>query len=110
MKKITALAAIILSGCYLANQEIHFEEIYSFKTVVFQEANRTKIKLSGLLGNSSMGISDIKTKIEGNELNITLFQRLSNGKYSGKLNEEITISDAVTVITYGSERKILWEK
>ena len=52
-----------------------------------------KIHLTGLLGNSAMGISDSKITIHDDELNIVLFEALAKGKYSGDLNKEIIIKN-----------------
>ena len=68
-----------------------------------------KIHLTGLLGNSAMGISDSKITIHNDELNIILFEELVLGEYSGNLNKEIIIEKPINKITFGSNNKIVWQ-
>ena len=65
--------------------------------------------MTGLLGNSAMGISDIKITTRNDELNIVLFQKLAGSEYSGALDKEITLESSIKKITYGSERKVIWQ-
>ena len=78
-----SIIGLILSGYSLANEEIKFDDIWNFKISVKENRNNKQIRLTGLLGNSAMGISDIKTNIHNDELNIILFQKLAGSKYSG---------------------------
>jgi len=64
--------------------------------------------LTGLLGNSAMGISSNETTIyNDNELNVVLFQKLAGSKYSGKLDKRIIIGKNISKITFGSAREII---
>ena len=104
-----SIIGLILSGYSLANEEIKFDDIWNFKISVKENQNNKQIRLTGLLGNSAMGISDIKTNIHNDELNIILFQKLASSKYSGRLDKEITVEKSIKKITFGSKKKILWE-
>ena len=100
---------LILSGHFLDNEEIKFDDIWNFKISVKENRNNKQIRLTGLLGNSGMGISDIKTNIHNDELNIILFQKLVGSKYSGRLDKEVTVEKSIKKITFGSKKKIVWE-
>ena len=100
---------LILSGHSLANEEIKFDDIWNFKISVTEMKGNRKIHLTGLLGNSAMGISDSKITIHNDELNIILFEALAKGKYSGDLNKEIIIEKPVKKITFGSDYKVIWQ-
>lgn len=100
---------LILSGHFLANEEIKFDDIWNFKISVKENRNNKQIRLTGLLGNSGMGISDIKTNIHNDELNIILFHKLAGSKYSGRLDKEVTVEKSIKKITFGSKKKIVWE-
>ena len=104
-----SIIGLILSGHSLANEEIKFDDIWNFKISVKENRNNKQIRLTGLLGNSAMGISDIKTNIHNDELNIILFQKLADSKYSGRLDKEITVEKSIKKITFGSKKKIVWE-
>ena len=99
--------------CYLtivlANHEIKFDDIWNFKISVTEMKGNRKIHLTGLLGNSAMGISDSKITIHNDELNIILFEELVQGEYSGNLNKEIIIEKPINKITFGSNNKIVWQ-
>ena len=104
-----SIIGLILSGHSLANEEIKFDDIWNFKISVKENRNNKQIRLTGLLGNSAMGISDIKTNIHNDELNIILFQKLAGSKYSGRLDKEVTVEKSIKKITFGSKKKIVWE-
>ena len=104
-----SIIGLILSGYSLANEEIKFSDIWNFKISVKENRNNKQIRLTGLLGNSAMGISDIKTNIHNDELNIILFQKLAGSKYSGRLDKEVTVEKSIKKITFGSKKKIVWE-
>ena len=77
------VTGLILSGCFFANDEIKLDDIGNFKITVNEAKDNRQVHLTGLLGNSAMGISDIKTTSRNDELNITLFQKLAGSEYSG---------------------------
>lgn len=109
--KVILLGAmgLLLSHIVLANHEIKFDDIWNFKISVTEMKGNRKIHLTGLLGNSAMGISDSKITIHNDELNIILFEELVQGEYSGNLNKEIIIEKPINKITFGSNNKIVWQ-
>ena len=111
MMKIKAtmlsITGLILSGCFFANDEIKLDDIGNFKITVNEAKDNRQAHLTGLLHNSAMGISDIKTTSHNDELNITLFQKLAGSEYSGKLDKEITLEHNIKKITYGSKHEII---
>lgn len=105
---ILGVTGLILSGCF-STDEIKLEDIQNFKITVNEAKGNRQVYLTGLLGNSAMGISDIKTTIRNDELNITLFQKLAGSEYSGKLDKEIALADNIKKITYGSKHEMIWQ-
>ena len=104
------VTGLILSGCFFANDEIKLDDIGNFKITVNEAKGcYRQVHLTGLLGNSAMGISDIKTTSHNDELNITLFQKLAGSEYSGTLDKEIALESNIKKITYGSKHKIIWQ-
>ena len=103
------VTGLILSGCFFANDEIKLDDIGNFKITVNEAKGYRRVHLTGLLGNSAMGISDIKTTSRNDELNITLFQKLAGSEYSGVLDKEIPLESSIKKITYGSEHKVIWQ-
>ena len=101
---------LILSGCFFANDEIKLDDMRNFKITVNEAKDNRQAHLTGLLGNSAMGISDIKTTSHNDELNITLFQKLAGSEYSGKLAKEIALEHKIKKITYGSKHEIIWQE
>ena len=110
--KVTMLGitGLILSGCFFANDEIKLDDIGNFKITVNEAEESRQVHLTGLLGDSAMGISDIKTTSHNDELNITLFQELEGSEYSGKLDKEIALEHNIKKITYGSKHEIIWQE
>ena len=106
---LLGVMGLLLSNIVLANHEIKFDDIWNFKISVTEMKGNRKIHLTGLLGNSAMGISDSKITIHDDELNIVLFEALANGKYSGDLNKGIIIEKPVKKITFGSDYKVIWQ-
>ncbi|WP_239667858.1 hypothetical protein [Neisseria lactamica] len=102
------VTGLILSGCF-STDEIKLEDIQNFKITVNEAKDNRQVHLTGLLGNSVMGISDIKTTSHNDELNIALFQKLAGSEYSGALDKEIALESSIKKITYGSERKVIWQ-
>ena len=102
------VTGLILSGCFFTD-EIKLEDIQNFKITVNEAKGNRQVHLTGLLGNSAMGISDIKTTSCNEELNITLFQKLAGSEYSGTLNKEIALESNIKKITYGSKHEIIWQ-
>ena len=106
---LLGVMGLLLSNIVLANYEIKFDDIWNFKISVTEMKGNRKIHLTGLLGNSAMGISDSKITIHNDELNIILFEELAQGEYSGNLNKEIIIEKPINKITFGSNNKIVWQ-
>ena len=106
---LLGVMGLLLSNIVLANHEIKFDDIWNFKISVTEMKGNRKIHLTGLLGNSEMGISDSKITIHNDELNIILFEELVLGEYSGNLNKEIIIEKPINKITFGSNNKIVWQ-
>lgn len=106
---LLGVMGLLLSHIVLANHEIKFDDIWYFKISVTEMKGNRKIHLTGLLGNSAMGISDSKITIHNDELNIILFEELVLGEYSGNLNKEIIIEKPINKITFGSNNKIVWQ-
>ena len=104
---ILGIAGLIFSGCFFANDEIKLDDIGNFKITVNEAEESRQVHLTGLLGDSAMGISDIKTTSHNDELNITLFQKLAGSEYSGKLDKEIALEHNIKKITYGSKHEII---
>ena len=103
------ITGLILAGCFFANDEIKLDDIGNFKITVNDAKDYRQVHLTGLLGNSAMGISDIKTTSRNDELNITLFQKLAGSEYSGILDKEIPLESNIKKITYGSKHEIIWQ-
>ena len=106
---LLGVMGLLLSNIVLANHEIKFDDIWNFKISVTEMKGNRKIHLTGLLGNSAMGISDSKITIHNDELNIILFEELVQGEYSGNLNKEIIIEKPINKITFDSNNKIVWQ-
>lgn len=104
------ITGLILSGCFFANDEIKLDDIGNFKITVNEAKDNRQAHLTGLLHNSAMGISDIETTSHNDELNITLFQKLADSEYSGKLDKEIALEHKIKKITYGSKHEIIWQE
>ena len=104
------ITGLILSDCFFANDEIKLDDIGNFKITVNEAKDYKQAYLTGLLGNSAMGISVIKTTSRNDELNITLFQKLAGLEYSGKLDKEIALERNIKKITYGSKHEIIWQE
>lgn len=103
------IIGLILSGCFFANDEIKLDDIGNFKITVKEAKENRQVHLIGLLGNSAMGISDIKITTRNDELNIVLFQKIAGSDYSGALDKEILLESSIKKITYGSEHKVIWQ-
>ncbi|HHK5985879.1 TPA: hypothetical protein ACQWGQ_000870 [Neisseria subflava] len=102
------VTGLILSGCFFTD-EIKLEDIQNFKITVNEAKGNRQVYLTGLLGSSAMGISDIKTTSRNEELNITLFQKLAGLEYSGTLDKEIALESNIKKITYGSKHEMIWQ-
>ena len=106
---ILSIAGLILSGCFFSNDEIKLNDIRNFEITVKEAKENRQVHLTGLLGNSAMGISDIKITTRNDELNIVLFQKIAGSDYSGALDKEILLESSIKKITYGSEHKVIWQ-
>ena len=102
------VTGLILSGCFFTD-EIKLEDIQNFKITVNEAKGNRQVYLTGLLGSSAMGISDIKTTSRNEELNITLFQKLAGLEYSGTLDKEIALESNIKKITYGDKHEMIWQ-
>ena len=106
---ILSIVGLILSGCFFSNDEIKLNDIRNFEITVNEAKDNRQVHLTGLLGNSAMGISDIKITSRNDELNIVLFKKLAGSEYSGALDKEIPLESSIKKITYGFERKVIWQ-
>ena len=62
---------------------------------ITEGSGEARIRLSGLLGNSALGICAVTVRTHGGRVNIILRQRLSNGVYSGSFDREFSVPAGV---------------
>ena len=83
----------------------------AFSLVAVTEGNGgARIRLSGLLGNSALGICAVTVRTHGGRVNIILRQRLSNGVYSGSFDREFSAPAGVHEVTFGSGNAVIWRR
>ena len=77
---------------------------------VTEGSGGARIRLSGLLGNSALGICAVMVRTHGGRVNIILRQRLSNGVYSGSFDREFSVPAGVHEVTFGSGNAVIWRR
>ncbi|ASP16916.1 hypothetical protein ACG2K1_08795 [Neisseria sp. 23W00296] len=100
--------AICLLSCSAAEQEVQWQDIWDFRVA----ANGTEVEIGGLLGNSAMGVSGIKTRFDrqSGELNFLLLQKPAGRRYSGRISEKIPVPYPPVKITYGKAAQTVWQR
>ena len=92
------------------SREVRQEELNDFRVAVTEGNGGAHIRLSGLLGNSALGICAVMVRTHGGRVNIILRQRLSNGVYSGSFDREFSVPAGVHEVTLGSGNAVIWRR
>ncbi|WP_279743649.1 hypothetical protein [Rothia aeria] len=101
----------LLSSCTRwVSREVRQEELNDFRVAVTEGSGEARIRLSGLLGNSALGICAVTVRTHGGRVNIILRQRLSNGVYSGSFDREFSAPAGVHEVTFGSGNAVIWRR
>jgi hypothetical protein len=96
-----------LVGC--DHRVLEHKDVLSFGV---QQISSTplKIKLSGLVGHSALGIYDISTSENDKSLHVIVYLALATNELSGNLDYVLTIPDSVDIIVFGNEKKVIWSR
>ena len=101
----------LLSSCTRwVSREVRQEELNDFRVAVTEGSGGARIRLSGLLGNSALGICAVTVRTHGGRVNIILRQRLSNGVNSGSFDREFSVPAGVHEVTFGSGNAVIWRR
>lgn len=111
MKNIlTAIAISLLlmsvQGCQI---QLDSKDVQFFKV---EEVNSSPItlKISGLVFHSALAVQEITKSVDGPELFIQVKLTPVSKGLSGNFSYEVIIPQAVNVVYFGSDKKIIWER
>ncbi|MDO4883384.1 MAG: hypothetical protein Q3991_00385 [Rothia sp. (in: high G+C Gram-positive bacteria)] len=108
---MTGIMRVLLSLCTRwASREVTVEELNDLRVAVTEGGGGARIRLSGLLGNSALGICAVTVHPRGGCVNIVLRQRRSNGAYSGRVDREFSVPAGVREVTLGSGKTVIWRR
>jgi hypothetical protein len=105
---------LLLGGCmalYKTFFDVTLEpkDVQNFKVEKIS-AHPTRLRLSGLAFNSSMGISKITTKQNGSILIVLVHLSVAHRAASGNLSYELTVPDSVNEVRFGSSSENVWKR
>jgi hypothetical protein len=84
--------------------------IQSLKIVESKEANVTKLRISGLVFHSSLGIKAIDPIQIGTEIQVNINLAPASAKNSGNLDFILSIPSSVKVVSIGLSRSVIWKR
>ena len=120
MKTIYKLAILLLvlltfGGC-MALYKMFFDVILESKDVQnlkieeLQGTHPTRLRLSGLAFNSSMGVRKITTKRDGPAEVVLVHLSVALRGASGNFAYDLTIPDSVNEVRFGSSTTPIWKR
>ncbi len=120
MKTIYKLALFLLvllavGGC-IALYNMFFDvtleskDVQNFKVEELSGAQPTRLKLSGLAFNSSMGVRQITTKRDGAAIVVFVHLSLAQRRASGNFAYELTVPNSVNEVRFGHSATPIWRR
>ncbi len=120
MKMIYKLALVLLvllavAGC-MALYNMFFDvilepkDVQTFKVQELRGTHPTRLQLSGLAFNSSMGVRKITTKRDGTAVVVLVHLSLAHRGASGNFAYELTIPDSVNEVRFGHSVTPVWKR
>lgn len=76
----------------------------------FDTLKKRNLIFTGYLNESSKGINKIKTKIDGDTLNIKVYSSIVTKNTTGELNYSLLVPDEVNFITFGEKSEVIWKR
>lgn len=85
-------------------------DVQNFKVEERPGTHPTRLKLSGLAFNSSMGVRKITTKRDGSAVVVLVHLSLAHRGASGNFAYDLTVPDSVNEVRFGSRTTPIWTR
>ena len=118
MRWIVACIVIILivaslTGSYLywgQSATLERKDVMDFRVVELQRAPSTIVRISGLSGHSAMSVKNIKSRVNGDAIDVDVLLFLARKGTSGSFQYDITVPENATRICFGKAREMIWQR
>lgn len=91
------------------NVILEAKDVQNFRVEEVQGAHPTRLRLSGLAFNSSMGVRAITTKRDGAALVVLIHLSLAHRGNSGNFAYELTVPNSVDEVRFGRNATPIWK-
>ena len=92
------------------NVILESKDVQNFKVQELQGMHPTRLQLSGMAFNSSMGVRKITTKTEGTAVIVLVHLSLAHRGASGNFAYELTVPDSVNEVRFGHSATPVWKR
>jgi hypothetical protein len=106
-----ALASIAVTACAGgAPMNLEAKDVQFFKVSAAEANSRTTLHLSGLAFHSALAVDKLTQTQDGDTLRLTISLVPARPGLSGSFDYRVEIPTATSLVTFGDERKIIWER
>lgn len=86
------------------------KDVQFFKVSAAEANSRTTLHLSGLAFHSALAVDKLTQTQDGDTLRLTISLVPARPGLSGSFDYRVEIPTATSLVTFGDERKIIWER
>ena len=82
----------------------------AFQVADFKQAGQQKIKLSGFAMHSALGVKDISTVTDHDNIAVYVHLVLVRAGASGNFSYLLTIPPAINTVSFGQAKVLVWQR
>jgi hypothetical protein len=86
------------------------KDVQFFKVSVTEANSSTTLHLSGLAFHSALAVDKLTQTQDGDTLRLTISLIPARPGLSGSFDYSVEIPTATSLVTFGDERKVIWER
>jgi hypothetical protein len=106
-----AMALVAVSACAGGvPMNLEAKDVQFFKVIATSANSRTTLHLSGLAFHSALAVDQFMQTQDGDALRLTISLVPARPGLSGSFDYVVEVPTSTSIVTFGDERKIIWER
>ena len=106
-----AVVLLLLQGCrMLGRRSLETEDFRGFEVTSLVADGTEKIRITGLVASSSLGIQCVERRRSGKEVSIQVFSAIARKGVEGNLDVTIDVPASVEKVTFGKTMRTVWKR
>jgi hypothetical protein len=106
------IAAVALLGvsCATSGSILHYQDVRFFDVEETRPAPMLAITISGMMSDASLGVDNISTEVEGDQMVVLITLGVGGHGLAGQFKRFIDIPPGVNTVAFGTEKTVVWTR